>query len=112
MVTVTKFGSGKLTGPNSGVGMKVGCFRVQFGPNSEAISAADMEMRTLFHVEVPGMVISSLADTKGTAIIGSVVAPGSPDNYASFRVANLATGAIGTGVPAGTVNVKMVAYGE
>lgn len=112
MVTVTKFGSGKLQGPNAGVGMKAGCFRVQFGPNSEAISAADMEMRTLFHVEVPGMVLSSLADTKGTTIIGSVVAPGSPDNYASFRVVNLATGAIGTGIPAGTVNVKVIAWGE
>jgi hypothetical protein len=112
MVTVTKFGSGALRGPNAGVGMKVFCGRVLFGPNSEAISAADMEMRTLFHIEVPGVSISALTDVKGTSIIGSVVAPGSPDNYASFRVANYATGAIGTGIPAGTVNVKVVAYGE
>lgn len=114
MVTITKFGAGALrgSGAQGGIGMKIVCARVQFGPNSEGLSAADMEMRTLFHVEVPGMVISSLSDTKGTTLIGSVVAPGSPDNYASFRAVNLATGAIGTGIPAGTVNVKIVAYGE
>jgi len=112
MVTVTKLGAGKLTAVQGGTGMKVVVARVQFGPNSEGISAADMEMRTLYHIEVPQTSISSLTDTKGTAIIGSVVAPGSPDNYASFRVANYATGAIATGVPAGTVNVKLTAWGE
>ena len=107
MATFTKSISGKQESPGHGTGLKSVISRVVFGPNSEGLSASDFDLRTLWKIDLPSHV-----NSRGSALIGSVANPGSPDNYASFSLINFGTGSIATAKTAGSVNTVVTAWGE
>lgn len=107
MASFTKLVVSKSEVPATGPGVTIVTQRVNFGPNSEALSAKDFDLRTLYRIDVPAYV-----NSRGSALVGSVANPGSPDNYASFELINFATGAVATAVTSGSVNVVVTAWGE